>query len=60
MKYLMEIREKVSMSLWMLLVGILRFKIFLVVALCMMPLILTITVLGLKLSIIVTTLFNCY
>lgn len=60
MKYLMEICEKVSMYLWTLLVGTLRINIFSVVALCMVPLILAIMVLGLKLSILVTTLFNCY
>jgi hypothetical protein len=68
-KYLMSIHEKVSMSLWTLIVGILRFNIFLVVALCMVPLIPAIMVLELKLSILVTirviselftTQFNAY
>ena len=38
MRYLIEICEKMSMSLWILLVRILRSIRFLIVALCMMPL----------------------
>lgn len=47
-KYLMDIRKKVSMSLWTLIAGILRFNIFLVVALYMVPHILAIIGIGVK------------